>query len=67
MEGIFQQPDTAVPRWIQTNFEARNVIYAPILLTAAPPKKRSSFTLEDTRYEALVTLTNVSAEIVPLK
>jgi hypothetical protein len=67
MEGIFQRPDTAVPRWIQTNFDARNVSYAPILLTSDPPKRRLSFALDDTRYEAVVTLTNVRAEIVPLK
>jgi hypothetical protein len=67
MEGIFQRPETAVPDWIQTNFDARNVRYAPILLTSDPPKRRLSFALDDTRYEAVVTLTNVRAEIVPLK
>ncbi len=67
MEGLFQQPDTAVPRWIRTNFDARDVSYAPILLTSDPPKRRLSFALDDTRYEAVVTLTNARAEIVPLK
>jgi hypothetical protein len=67
MEGLFQRPDIAVPRWIQTNFDARNVSYAPILLTSDPPKRRLSFALDDTRYEAVVTLTNVRAEIVPLR
>jgi hypothetical protein len=67
MEGIFQRSDTAVPRWIRTNFDAHDVSYAPILLTSDPAKKRLSFALDDTRYEAVVTLTNVRAEIVPLK
>ncbi len=67
MEGISQRPDTAVPRWIQTNFDARNVSYAPILLTSDPPKRRLSFALDNTHYEAVVTLTNVRAEIVPLR
>jgi hypothetical protein len=67
LEGVLQQPDRDVPRWIQTSFEARNVSYAPILLTSDPPKRRLSFALDDTRYEAIVTLTNVRGEIVPLK
>lgn len=67
LDGILQQPDAAVPRWIQTNFDARNVSYVPILMTSDPPKRRLSFALDDTRYEAVVTLTNVRAEIVPLK
>jgi hypothetical protein len=67
IEGISQRPDIAVPRWLQTNFDARNVSYAPILLTSNPPKRRLSFALDDTRYEAIVTLTNVRAEIVPLR
>ena len=67
LDGILQQPDAAVPRWIETNFEARNVSYAPILLTSDPPKRRLSLALDDTRYEAIVTLTNARGEIVPLK
>ena len=67
LDGILEQPDAAVPRWIQTHFDARNVSYVPILMTSAPPKRRLSFALDETRYEAVVTLTNVRAEIVPLK
>ena len=67
LDGILQQPDAAVPRWIQTNFDARNVSYVPILMTSFPPKRRLSFALDETRYEAVITLTNVGAEIVPLK
>jgi hypothetical protein len=67
LDGILEQPDAAVPRWIQTNFDARNVSYVPILMTSAPPKRRLSFALDETRYEAVITLTNVRAEIVPLK
>jgi hypothetical protein len=67
MEDVLQKPDDDVHRWIQTNFDARNVSYAPILLTSDPPKKRLSFALDDTRYEAVVTLTNLRGEIMPLK
>ena len=31
LDGILQQPDADVPRWIQTSFDARNVSYTPIL------------------------------------
>lgn len=67
LDGILQQPAAAVPRWIQTNFDARNVSYMPVLMTSDPPKRRLSFALDETRYETVVTLTNVRAEIVPLK
>src|SRR5262245_1035518 len=66
LDGILQQPDADVPRWIQTSFDARNVSYAPILMTTRPPKRRLSFALDETRYEAILTLTTVRAEIVPL-
>ena len=66
LEGILQQPDADVPRWIQTSFDARNVSYAPILMTTRPPKRRLSFALDETRYEAVLTLTKVRAEIVPV-
>jgi len=67
LEGILQQRDAAVPHWIQTNFDARNVGYVPIFMTSFPPKRRLSFALDETRYEAVLTLTNFRAEIVPLK
>jgi len=66
LDGILQQHDADVPRWIQTSFDARNVSYAPILMTTVPPKRRLSFALDETRYEAVLTLTKMRAEIVPL-
>jgi hypothetical protein len=54
-----------VPRWIETNFAAHEVSYVPIVLTSHPPRRRLSFALDATRYEALVTLTNVRGRIVP--
>ena len=41
--------------------------YVPIVLTSHPPQRRLSFTLDATRYQALVVLTNVRGDIVPLK
>ena len=67
LDGILQQRDANVPRWIQTSFDGRDVTYAPIVLTSHPPKRRLSFALDATRYEAIIALTNVRGEIVPLR
>src|SRR5437879_4090144 len=67
LEGVLQRPDTDVPRWIQTNFAAHDVSYVPVVLTSHPPKRRLSFALDATRYEAVVILTNVRGDITPAK
>ena len=67
LEGVLQRPDTDVPRWIQTNFAAHDVSYVPVVLTSHPPKRRLSFALDATRYEAVVTLTNVRGDITPAR
>jgi hypothetical protein len=67
LDGILQQPDAGVPRWIQANFDGHDVTYAPVVLTSHPPKRRLSFALDATRYEAIIVLTNVRGEIVPLR
>jgi hypothetical protein len=67
IDGVIEQPDTQVPRWVQVNFGGRDVRYAPIVLTSHPPKKRLSFVLEDTRYQVVVVLTNIGGEIIPAR
>ena len=67
LDGVLRQHDAQVPRWIQTNFDARDVSYRPIVLTSHPPKRRLSFALDATRYEAIIVLANVTGEIVPAK
>ena len=67
VEGIVRQPDAAVPRWIAVNFNGSGVDYAPVVMTSHPPKRRLSFTLDDTRYVTIVTLTNVRGNVVPLR
>jgi len=67
LTGILQQPEASVPRWIQANFDGRDVTYAPVVLTSHPPKRRLSFALDATRYEAIIVLTNVRGDIVPLR
>ena len=67
LDGILQQPDASVPRWIQANFDGRDVTYAPVVLTSHPPQRRLSFALDAKRYEAIIVLTNVRGDIVPLR
>jgi len=67
LDGVFLRSDAEVPRWMQTNFQAQDVQYGPIVLTSHPPKRRLSFALDATRYEGTVVLTNVRGEIVPAK
>lgn len=67
IEGVTQQPDSAVPRWLRVNFDARDVGYGPIVMTSHPPKRRLSFALDDTRYEAVVVLTNMTGVVIPLR
>jgi len=67
MEGVVERPDAQVRRWMQARFNAHDVTYAPVVLTSHPPKRHLSFALETTRYEAIVTLTNVRSEIIPAK
>jgi hypothetical protein len=67
LDGILQQPEASVPRWIQVNFDGRDVTYAPVVLTSHPPKRRLSFALDATRYEAIIVLTTVRGDIVPLR
>lgn len=65
MAGLFNRPDAEVPRWIETTFSARGTSYDPVLLTSAPPQRRLSFVLDNTRYRAVLTLTHLKPEIVP--
>ena len=46
-----------VPRWLQTDFDAGNVSYTPVLLITDPPKRRLALTLDDTRYRMTFVLT----------
>ncbi len=52
---------------MQASFPARDVSYAPIVLTSDPPRRRLSFVLDTTRYQAVVTLTHARGRIVPLR
>lgn len=67
MDGVLRRSDAEVPRWMQASFNAHDVTYVPIVMTSHPPKRHLSFALDATRFEMIVTLTNVRGEIVPAK
>jgi hypothetical protein len=67
LDSVRNQPEAAVARWLHVGFDARDVSYAPIVLTSHPAKRRLSFALDDTRYVAVIVLTSLRGEIVPLK
>jgi hypothetical protein len=67
LEGVNRRPGAEVPRWMRVAFDARAVEYPPIVLTSHPAKRRLSFALDDTRYVAIVVLTHLRGDVVPLE
>ena len=48
-----QAPET-VPRWMNARFGAERVSFPALLKTSDPPQRSLAFTLDETRYEAVV-------------
>ncbi len=67
LEDVARHRDADVPRWMRTQFAATDVTYLPVILTSHPPKRHLSFSLDATRYEILLTLTDVRGRIVPAR
>jgi hypothetical protein len=67
LDGVTRRPDADVPRWLRVGFDARDVDYAPIVLTSHPAQRRLSFALDDTRYVAVIVLRHLRGDVVPLK
>jgi hypothetical protein len=65
--GLSEREFDAVPRWIRTTFDAKDVSYSELLLVSLPPQRRLSFTLDDTHYGATVTLEWRRAQIYPTR
>jgi len=61
---IPQRPpaERSVASWMRTEFEARDIRYTDLVMTSLPPKKRLAFSLDDTAYVTVVTLTGWGAE-----
>ena len=64
LAGVDTIPEHAVGRWMKAQFNATDVTYSPVSLTSDPPKKQLTFTLETTRYSALLSLTPEGARLV---
>jgi hypothetical protein len=63
LAGVDEVPEHAVSRWMKSQFNATDVTYSAALMTSAPPRKQLSFTLETTRYSAVLTLTPDGARL----
>ena len=57
----------SVAKWMHTEFQARDVQYADLVMASLPPKKRLQFSLDNTTYVKVVTLTGWEARPVPLR
>ena len=67
LSEVHQRPYSEVPRWMRARFDARDVVYGPMLLVTHPPKRRLSFTIDEVRYRSTVTLTNWTPRPVPAR
>jgi hypothetical protein len=51
----------AVATWMRTEFQARDIEYNDLIMTSLPPKKRLQFSLDNTTYVKVLTLTSWAA------
>jgi len=65
LDGLKQQPDEDVPRWIVANFRARTAAYSAFALTSFPAQKDLSFALDQVIYRARITLAPGGALLLP--
>lgn len=67
LDGLAKRSLGEARRWIRTTYNAKDVMYSPIVLTTSPGQRQLSFTLDRTRYRAVVTLEINRVEIYPVK
>ena len=61
-------PCRLVPKVIEAKFDPADFHCAPTLvMTSFPPKRTVAFTLDDTRYIAVVTILDAGARLMPAK
>jgi hypothetical protein len=54
LADVTRQPPETVPRWMNTEFGAQQVSFPSLLKTSDPAQRSLSFTLDETRYEAVI-------------
>jgi hypothetical protein len=54
LADVATRPPETVPQWMKAQFGARDVRFPWLLMTSDPAKRSLSFTLDRTRYEAVV-------------
>jgi hypothetical protein len=61
-------PCKMLPKVIEAKFDPADFSCAPtLLMTSFPPKRQVAFTLDDTRYLAIVTVIDAGARLMPAK
>ena len=61
------RPSSEIREWIRTRFDASDVDAAPLWHVSDPPKIKLSFTLDQTRYTALVVGRFPPIQLLPTK
>jgi hypothetical protein len=61
------RPSSEIREWIRTRFDASDVDAAPLWHVSDPPKIKLSFTLDQTRYIAMVVGRFRPPQLVPTK
>ena len=51
---VARQPPETVPRWMSAQFGAERVTFPALLKTSDPAQRSLAFTLDETRYEAVI-------------
>jgi len=67
LSRIESHPPGNVPQWLRVNFDAQDGAYGPALLVSLPPKRRLSFVLDGTRYEAFVVVPASQKKRAPVR
>ncbi|MBW7900174.1 MAG: hypothetical protein H3C26_01755 [Rhodocyclaceae bacterium] len=65
LQGAQRLPLPSIRGWIQAQFGATDVSPPLPIKTSFPPKARLSFTLDEVRYSATVTLVGTEGKVVP--
>ena len=67
LDGVAKRPASDVGTWMRTQFDASNIEAAPLWHVSDPPRIRVTFTLDDTRYTAMVVGRFREIELAPAR
>ena len=67
LAGVQARPSSDVRTWMRTQFDASDVVATPLWHASDPPKMKLSFTLDRTRYTAMVVGRFPAAAPIPAR